>query len=69
MAKFPRFPSDFPDFGLTPEERRFAERGTFYECAGMDGALGEIWCYSDRFPIAQANGSVAGELVCAALHH
>ncbi|MER9566936.1 N,N-dimethylformamidase beta subunit family domain-containing protein [Mesorhizobium sp. M0571] len=43
-----KLPSDFPDFGLTPEERRFAERGHFYECAGMDGAFGEIWCYSDR---------------------
>ncbi|RVC60571.1 N,N-dimethylformamidase beta subunit family domain-containing protein [Mesorhizobium sp.] len=42
-------PNDFPDFGLSPEERRFAERGHFYEWAGMDGAHGEIWCYSDRF--------------------
>ncbi|ESX58093.1 hypothetical protein X759_36580 [Mesorhizobium sp. LSHC420B00] len=45
MAKLP---SDFPDFGLTPEERRFAERHHFYEWAGMDGARGEIWCYSEK---------------------
>jgi hypothetical protein len=39
----------FPDFGLTPEERRFAVRGHYYEYPGMDGERGEIWCYTDRF--------------------
>lgn len=38
----------FPDFGLTPEQRRFAERSHYYEQPGMDGTLGEIWCYTDR---------------------
>ncbi len=41
--------TDFPDFGLTPEQRRFAVRGHYYEYPGMDGGCGEIWCYSDRF--------------------
>ncbi|MEW9806157.1 N,N-dimethylformamidase beta subunit family domain-containing protein [Mesorhizobium sp. ZMM04-5] len=41
--------TDFPDFGLTPEQRRFAVRGTYYEVPGMDGERGEIWCYTDRF--------------------
>lgn len=40
---------EFPDFGLTPEQRRFAVRGTYYEYPGMDGERGEIWCYTDRF--------------------
>lgn len=43
-----KLPSSFPDFGLTPEERGFAQRQHFYEWAGMDGARGEIWCYSDK---------------------
>ncbi|WP_457660568.1 N,N-dimethylformamidase beta subunit family domain-containing protein [Sinorhizobium medicae] len=43
-----KFPTEFPDFGLTLEERRFALRGHFYEWPGMDGERGEIWCYSDR---------------------
>ncbi len=38
----------YPDFGLTPEQRRFAVRGTYYEYPGMDGERGEIWCYTDR---------------------
>ncbi|TIS35737.1 MAG: hypothetical protein E5X11_22250, partial [Mesorhizobium sp.] len=42
-------PADFPDFGLTPEQRREAVRGHYYEWPGMDGSSGEIWCYSDRF--------------------
>ena len=40
---------EFPDFGLTAEERRFAVRGHYYEYPGMDGERGEIWCYTDRF--------------------
>lgn len=43
------FQDDFPDFGLTVEQRQFADRGHFYERIGMDGSRGEIWCYSDRF--------------------
>ncbi len=38
----------FPDFGLTPAERRQAVLGHYYEYPGMDGERGEIWCYSDR---------------------
>ena len=39
----------FPDFGLTEAQRREAVLGHYYEYPGMDGARGEIWCYSDRF--------------------
>ncbi len=42
-------PTEFPDFGLTPEQRRQAVRTHYYERPGMDGERGEIWCYSDRF--------------------
>jgi hypothetical protein len=45
-------PSAFPDFGLTPEQRRFAVRGCYYEHPGMDGERGEIWCYTDRLSYA-----------------
>ncbi|MFG2045590.1 N,N-dimethylformamidase beta subunit family domain-containing protein [Dactylosporangium sp. NPDC048998] len=41
-------PTNFPDFGLTAEERRFAWLNHFYEWPGMDGSRGEIWCYTDR---------------------
>ena len=37
----------FPDFGLTPAQRREAVFGHRYERAGMRGARGEIWCYTD----------------------
>ncbi|MDO9414695.1 N,N-dimethylformamidase beta subunit family domain-containing protein [Pararhizobium sp.] len=39
----------FPDFGLSEAERRFAVRGHYYEVPGMDGARGEIWCYTRDF--------------------
>lgn len=39
----------FPDFGLTEAQRREAVLGHYYEYPGMDGARGEIWCYSDQF--------------------
>jgi hypothetical protein len=42
-------PTEFPDFGLTQEQRRLAVRSHYYERPGMDGPRGEIWCYSDRF--------------------
>ncbi len=45
----PSLPADFPDFGLTPEQRREAVFGHYYEYPGMDGERGEIWCYTDRF--------------------
>ena len=48
----PPLPSGFPDFGLTPEQRREAVRGHYYEYPGMDGERGEIWCYTDRFSYA-----------------
>ncbi len=38
----------FPDFGLTPAERHEAVFGHRYERAGMAGARGEIWCYTER---------------------
>ncbi len=41
-------PTEFPDFGLTPAQRREAVRGHYYEWPGMDGGRGEIWCYTDR---------------------
>ncbi len=44
-----QFQTEYPDFGLTAEERRFAVRGHYYESPGMDGERGEIWCYTDRF--------------------
>jgi hypothetical protein len=37
----------FPDFGLTAAQRRAAVFGHRYERAGMGGAAGEIWCYTD----------------------
>ena len=40
---------DFPDFGLTKEQRREAVFGHRYERPGMHGARGEIWCYTDAF--------------------
>ena len=40
---------NFPDFGLTPEQRREAVFGHRYEYPGMYGARGEIWCYTDAF--------------------
>jgi hypothetical protein len=46
----------FPDFGLTPAERHEAVFGHRYEHAGMHGARGEIWCYTDA--IAYAPGSL-----------
>jgi hypothetical protein len=42
----------FPDFGLTEDERRIAVTGHTYEYPGMDGARGEIWCYSDALSYA-----------------
>jgi len=47
--------SDFPDFGLTPEQRRLAVRSNYYEWPGMDGERGEIWCYTDRFSYRPAD--------------
>lgn len=44
--------SDFPDFGLTPEQRREAVLGHYYEHPGMDGERGEIWCYTDTYSYA-----------------
>ncbi|MEP9373577.1 N,N-dimethylformamidase beta subunit family domain-containing protein [Mesorhizobium sp. KR1-2] len=49
--------SDFPDFGLTPEQRREAVLGHYYEYPGMDGARGEIWCYTDAY--SYAPGAIA----------
>lgn len=46
----------FPDFGLTPAERHEAVFGHRYERAGMAGARGEIWCYTER--IAYPPGAV-----------
>ena len=47
-------PTEFPDFGLTPEQRHEAVFGHYYEYPGMDGERGEIWCYTPRF--AYRNG-------------
>jgi len=50
-------PDEFPDFGLSAEERKRAVLGHTYEWPGMDGARGEIWCYTDSHSYA------AGETV------
>lgn len=42
----------FPDYGLTPEQRREAVLGHYYEWPGMDAPREEIWCYSDRLSYA-----------------
>ena len=42
------FATAFPDFGLTPEQRREAVLGHYYEYPGMDGERDEIWCYTPR---------------------
>lgn len=44
-----QLPKDFPDFDLTPQQRRLAVHHLRYEMPGMDGDYGEIWCYSDRY--------------------
>src|SRR5215207_9112008 len=49
QAFMTKLPTEFPDFGLTPRQRRQAVRGHYWEWPGMDGERGEIWCYSDRF--------------------
>ncbi|WP_429128645.1 N,N-dimethylformamidase beta subunit family domain-containing protein [Ensifer sp. 4252] len=41
--------NQFPDFGLTPKQRREAVLGHHYEYPGMDGERGEIWCYTDAY--------------------
>ncbi|MEI2301273.1 N,N-dimethylformamidase beta subunit family domain-containing protein [Ensifer sp. MJa1] len=41
--------NQYPDFGLTPDERREAVLGHYYEYPGMDGERGEIWCYTDAY--------------------
>jgi hypothetical protein len=48
----PHLPTEYPDFGLTPEQRRQAVYGHYYEYPGMDGERGEIWAYTDRFSYA-----------------
>ncbi|OCP00666.1 MULTISPECIES: N,N-dimethylformamidase beta subunit family domain-containing protein [unclassified Ensifer] len=49
--------NQYPDFGLTPEQRREAVLGHYYEYPGMDGERGEIWCYTDAY--AYAPGATA----------
>jgi hypothetical protein len=39
--------TDYPDFGLTAEQRREAVFGHRYERAGMSEGRGEIWGYTD----------------------
>jgi hypothetical protein len=47
--------ADYPEFGLSAAQRREAVLAHRYERPGMDGARGEIWCYSDA--LAYAPGS------------
>jgi hypothetical protein len=54
MDVMPMNANEFPDFGLTPEQRREAVLGHYYEYPGMDGERGEIWCYTDAY--AYPNG-------------
>lgn len=44
--------TDFPDFGLSPEQRREAVFKHRYERPGMDGEIGEIWGYTDALAYA-----------------
>jgi hypothetical protein len=53
----------FPDFGLTPAERREAVFGHRYERPGMGGDAGEIWCYTDS--IAYPPGAHVRLSVCS----
>jgi hypothetical protein len=46
------FTNEYPDFGLTPQERHEAVFGHRYERAG-GGERGEIWCYTDAISYAQ----------------
>ena len=48
--------TDYPDFGLDAAQRRDAVFSHRYEYPGMDGARGELWCYSDA--LAYAPGSL-----------
>jgi len=63
----PSLPTDYPDFGLTPEQRKQAVFGHYYEYPGMDGERGEIWCYSDRF--SYLPGSTATLFVSSTAQH
>lgn len=47
--------SPFPEFGLSAAERHEAVFGHWYETPGMDGARGEIWCYTDRLSYRTAD--------------
>jgi hypothetical protein len=47
VVTLPAITTGFPDFGLTPDERREAVFGHRYERPGMHGERGEIWCYTD----------------------
>lgn len=38
-----------PEFGLSPDQRREAVFGHWYERPGMSAGRGEIWCYTDAF--------------------
>ncbi len=42
----------FTDYGLTPEQRRQAVLGHYYEYPGMDAPRPEIWAYTDRYAYA-----------------
>ena len=53
----------FPDFGLTPAQRREAVFGHRYERPGMGGDGGEIWCYTDS--IAYPPGANVRLYVCS----
>jgi len=44
--------TDYPDFGLTAEQRREAVFGHRYERAGMSDGVGEIWGYTDALAYA-----------------
>ena len=47
MARVRTAKTDYPDFGLTAEQRREAVFGHRYERPGMSGGFGEIWGYTD----------------------
>ncbi len=59
--------TDYPDFGLDAAQRRDAVFAHRYEYPGMDGARGELWCYSDA--LAYAPGSLARLLISSTARH
>lgn len=63
----PAMSTGYPDFGLNAAQRRDAVFAHRYEYPGMDGARGEIWCYSDA--LAYAVGSMVRLQISSSAAH